>query len=106
MNADVFWEKLLKADNGCWLWNGASTGGKCGGYGELKVSGKVVYAHRYAWLLTHGSLPENLEVAHRCDNRKCCRPDHLFLATHVENMHDMIKKGRHKAGGNKKALSA
>jgi hypothetical protein len=55
-------------------------------------------AHRYAWELTYGPIPEGLSVLHRCDVPRCVRPDHLFLGTQADNLADMTAKGRRSAG--------
>jgi hypothetical protein len=87
-----FWEKVDKSGD-CWNWTGATTQG----YGAFWLDGKTVNAHRVAWELTH-SHPGDSYVLHRCDNRRCCNPDHLFLGTHQDNVADMVAKGRHKPG--------
>lgn len=90
-----FWADVVKGD-GCWLYN---KGIKPEGYRFFRyrlVKGKQVqwYAHRYSWTVSFGPIHDGLDVAHKCDNRGCVRPDHLFLATHDENMADCKAKGR------------
>jgi len=82
----------VQGGDGCWLWTG-STGR--GGYGQLSYAGKYQRAHRVAWILTFGEIPPGMFVLHRCDVPPCCRPDHLFLGTQRDNIHDMLQKGHH-----------
>lgn len=94
--AERFWQKVAKADgDACWIWTAAKFPK---GYGKVAVekSRKVDGAHRVAWELTYGSIPIGLSVLHKCDNRPCCRPDHLFIGTQLDNMRDMANKGGYK----------
>lgn len=98
--AERFWSRVdrtpgLGPKGECWLWTGAHTGA---GYGNIKWKGRNIQAQRVAWLLTHGSLPEGLEVCHSCDNPPCVRPDHLFLGTRKQNAQDAVAKGRSTRG--------
>ncbi len=88
-----FWVKVQKSD-GCWLWIGA--GAKFNGerYGTLNYRGRHYGAHQIAWIITHGVIPDSQYVLHTCDNKLCVRPDHLFLGTQIDNIKDMVSKGR------------
>lgn len=86
-----FSQKIHETDSGCWEYTGVTGEG---GYGYVRRRPRQLRAHRYAWELVNGSVPDGMFVCHRCDNRKCCNPDHLFLGTHRDNMDDMIGKGR------------
>lgn len=85
-----FWSLVEKSD-GCWNWNGNFS---TWGYGRLWAQGISMPVHRLSYFLENGTIPEGLLVCHRCDNKKCVRPSHLFLGTHNDNSDDKIKKGR------------
>ncbi len=91
VNSDLvrFWAKVSKTEN-CWEWTGAL---QRNGYGWFRYNGKMGKAHRYSHLISKGD-PGKLCVLHRCDNKRCVRPDHLFLGTVADNNADCIKKGR------------
>lgn len=75
-------------EQGCWSWGAALSGN----YGQLSFNGKHDYTHRIAYILAYGEIPENLLVRHKCDNTKCCNPDHLELGTHRDNRLDTLER--------------
>jgi hypothetical protein len=90
-----FWAKVERGP-GCWEWT-ARRHRK--GYGQFTMDRggsrwTTVAAHRVAWELTHGPIPEGQLVCHRCDNPPCCNPEHLFLGTTSDNVVDSVVKGR------------
>jgi hypothetical protein len=86
-----FWEKVAKSD-GCWLWIGGRTSR---GYGMFTARHRRQRgAHRYAWEMVNGPIPDGMVICHRCDNPPCVRVDHLFLGTQKDNIHDMMAKHR------------
>ncbi len=97
------WERLLNRvsitqvtdECSCWLW----TGTRVNGYGTLTVNGRPGQkAHRLAYQEFVGLIPDDMHVLHRCDNRACINPAHLFLGTNGDNVADKVKKGRQSRG--------
>ena len=86
-----FWSKIDKQSEGCWEW---VAGKQRQGYGQIEYKGRRFLAHRLAYLLHYGALEQNLCICHKCDNKACCNPKHLFMGTQKDNTQDCINKGR------------
>jgi hypothetical protein len=98
---EAFWAKVDKTE-GCWLWTGARGGGKAH-YGVFSVHRKVIYAHKYAYEMVNGPVPEGMEIDHvvdrGCTSTLCVNPAHLEAVTHAENMRRWISKMTHCTNG-------
>ena len=77
--------------SGCILWSGPL---HSWGYGTIEYKGKGYQAHRVAWALANGPIPDGMFICHKCDVPGCVNVDHLFVGTHDDNMRDKAEKGR------------
>lgn len=95
--AEKLWVRTERRKNGCLEWTGPVNSS---GYGGISHEGKSYGAHVAAWIDTNGDLPKGMHVLHKCDNRRCCEPSHLFLGSSSDNVTDMVNKGRahHRSG--------
>lgn len=95
-----FWKKVNKEGSVplhrphlgfCWEWTGAKYSN---GYGSFRCGTRLGIAHRVAWELVKGAIPQGLLILHRCDNPPCVNPAHLFVGTYADNTNDRNSKGR------------
>lgn len=85
-----FWDKVDKKDIGCWNFLG---GINKSGYGNFWLDGRIVSAHRVAWKISNSiNIPKGKSILHHCDNKKCCRPSHLYCGNHSDNMRDYCSR--------------
>jgi hypothetical protein len=88
-----FWAKVrIVSPLYCWEWQAALLTN--GGYGAFRLGGKTYRAHRIAYFLTTGDLDPDLELLHRCNNKKCCNPCHLLQGTHGQNLAQAGAEGK------------
>lgn len=93
-----FWKHVqVSTPDVCWPWKGKAKAR--GGYGAFRLDGKTLKAHRLAYELTHGPIPQGLQVLHRCvGNPACCNPNCLYLGTDANNAFDRVQQGRQARG--------
>lgn len=107
LTPEKFWSWVKKSSlDACWEWQG---GKNTTGYGLYSMSSPSwlyertgrqktqLLAHRVAWYLTNGAIGDdqvNNHICHKCDNRLCCNPSHMFMGSMYDNVHDMVAKGR------------
>lgn len=86
----------LATPDGCHPWTAARQKYGYGAFGY--APGKVTVAHRFGWELLHGLIPPGMFICHVCDNPPCQNPDHWFLGSPKDNIHDMVAKKRNQSG--------
>jgi hypothetical protein len=84
-----FLQKVRKHRSGCHVWQSTM---RKDGYGHFWRDGSIQKAHRVAWEIFIGSVPEGLHVLHKCDNRKCVNLKHLYLGTPSDNVRDKVER--------------
>lgn len=98
--SERFWAKVEKAgEDDCWNWTASCDSSGYGSFTVHELGGRKTWsAHRMAFSLKRGAIPNGLHVLHHCDNRRCTNPKHLFLGTNDDNNRDKMEKGRQAKG--------
>ncbi len=92
-----FWRQVdRRSANECWEWRGCFS--QDGRYGSARYRGTLFRAHRLAFVLNGGIIPDGLVLCHSCDNTRCCNPAHLWVGTQADNIHDWVMKGKDRSG--------
>lgn len=89
-------DQVIKVESGCWEWPGRYGGGRR--RPTTSVGNRPIMLNRFVWETYRGKIPEGMNVLHTCDNPKCVNPEHLWLGTQQDNIHDMMEKGRGQKG--------
>ena len=88
---EAFWSRVDRSGSDCWPWRGYICKA---GYGTVKWRGQMSRAHRVAYELAVGPIPDQALIRHGCDNPPCCNPAHLALGSPLDNMADKMGRGR------------
>jgi hypothetical protein len=83
--------QIFHSPDGCWYWLGCTYPS---GYGSIYYKDRIEATHRVSYKLYKGEIPKGIHVLHKCDNRLCINPDHLFLGTNTDNVKDKVSKNR------------
>ena len=87
-----FFKKVYKVENSCWVWLSAVWGNN-NSYGCFHCPERKhgIRAHRYSWEMVNGKIPKGLCACHKCNNKLCVNPDHIFIGTHTDNLRGAAK---------------
>ena len=94
--AERFWALVdKKQPEDCWNWRGGTSGNGYGRFRKGRALEGMIPAHVFAYELENGAMPKGMLGLHKCDNRGCCNPAHIFPGTSKDNAQDCLAKGRH-----------
>jgi hypothetical protein len=90
-----FWARVnILGDDDCWEWTG-NIGPIGYGHAWSQDDQRNTTAHRVAWQILFGDIPDDIEIGHRCENRNCVNPAHLYLTTHKENVREAVYREKY-----------